>query len=161
MKSSKVASLLREKAAEYKAVHDAREMAKQAAVDELKAAGVDENVAKGMAEEATPSYMDMWDKILKDPNRSYMSDPLANFQLLHKTADYIEDLEKELSRGTNTELMSKLASLGLSPEELEVVSSETLEKIASLKADQSYREPGTAAGMDISVADPFVQFCLS
>ncbi len=166
---SQIPQMLLEKAAEMESWNKSSDLVKEALVQELIKQGMEEDVAHGVSDEMEPSYMDLWHRILTDPNGSYMNIPLDADQL-RKVAEYIEDLEhkveeveKTASLGPKKELLDKLAGLGLSPEQLEQLETPTLEKIASLQNHQnSPKEMGTPLGISKAGApDPFTQFLLS
>ncbi len=161
---SQIPQLLLKRASELEQWCNATSLVKEAVFQELVKQGMDENVAKGVSDELEPSYMDLWSKLLTDPNASYMSIPLDADEL-RKVAAYIEDLEKsaeEAKMAPKLPLLDKVASLGISREEAMKLETPSLEKIASMAKDSNaVTDFGVAAGSSISASrDPMLDFLL-
>lgn len=133
--------------------------AMEAAVDHIKAAGVQEDVAHGMAEETLPSYMELWDQLMQDPNKSAMSDPLAYYQLMKKAADTLDAYEAKTQQ--DDPVLQKLAELGIDSNLAATLPRMAVEKLASEGKSSAPREPGAAAQRMASKSDPLLEFCLN
>ncbi len=160
---SRIPELLIKKAEQIEELKNLGPMVKQALFEELVKQGMDENVAKGVADEMEPSYMELWSKLLTEPNGSYMDIPLDADEL-RKVAEYIEYLEKkaqEADAAPKKPLIEKLASAGFSPEEVEKLGVPTLEKIASTAGlDSAPREYGAPSSVPSAGGDPLLQFLM-
>lgn len=160
---SLIPELLIKKAEQLEELRGMGSKVKEALFGELVKRGMDENVAKGVSDEMEPSYMDMWSKLLTEPNGSYMDIPLDADEL-RKVAEYIEYLEKNAQEALDAPkrpLIEKLASAGYNPKDVEKLEVPTLEKIASAAgSDQRPHEYGSPSNIPSSGADAFTKFLL-
>jgi hypothetical protein len=153
------------RASELESWCNASNLIKESVFQELVKQGMDENVAKGVSDEMEPSYMDLWSKLLTEPNGSYMDIPLDADEL-RKVASYIEELEKaaeEVELAPRQPLIEKMARLGISREEALNLKTPSLEKIASMAGsdNDAVTDFGVAANRSGAAnRDPMLDFLL-
>ncbi len=156
---SELSTQLRQQAELFEKAASLYNAAFEAAVEQIKSAGVNEDVAHGMAQETLPTYVELWDKLMQDPAKPAMSDPLAYYQLMKQAADKLDELENQANQ--DDPILQKLAELGVDANLAASLPRAAVEKLAAEGMSSAPRELGAPAQRNMPKSDPLAEFCFN